>query len=102
MVHRLSLLAEGPVLSSRSLKEATVALGLLTPEEFDQKVRPERKCCSYTAVVGKLIDLLLPKQSCCIPMSRRYPSQKQKKVYKDTMYMICGAYPGYAGPTACG
>ena len=26
-----------------SLKEATVALGLLTPEEFDQKVRPERK-----------------------------------------------------------
>lgn len=24
-----------------TLKEATVALGLLTPEEFDQKVRPE-------------------------------------------------------------
>ena len=24
-----------------TLKEATVALGFLTPEEFDQKVRPE-------------------------------------------------------------
>jgi fumarate hydratase class II len=24
-----------------TLKEATVSLGLLTPEEFDQKVRPE-------------------------------------------------------------
>lgn len=28
-----------------TLKEATVSLGLLTPEEFDAKVRPERESC---------------------------------------------------------
>ncbi len=32
-----------PSARSTSLKEATVSLGLLTPEEFDQKVRPERE-----------------------------------------------------------
>lgn len=55
MAHSDSLRpAEEPFFDSLiSLKEATVALGLLTPEEFDQKVRPERKSAARNSASGQ-------------------------------------------------
>lgn len=43
----------------KTLKEATVELGLLTPEEFDEKVRPELMLVSRESKL-RSVDFVLP------------------------------------------